>query len=310
VRVFLAGASGVIGSRLVPQLLAAGHEVTGMTRSRANAAALEAGGAQAVVCDALDAAAVTSAVSEAAPDAVIHQLTALPKRIDPRKMERDFALNDRLRSEGTRILVDAARAAGAKRIVAQSIGFAYAPGPAGTLHVESDPLNLQVEGPYRRSVEALRDLEQAVTGAGGVVLRYGYFYGPGSALSSDGSMCQDLRRRRMAVIGDGAGVWSFVHVDDAANATVTALAREGPAIYNVVDDDPAPVREWLPALAAAAGAPKPMKVPAWLARPLAGSYGVEVMTRGQGASNALARAQLGWQPAHASWREGFRTALG
>jgi nucleoside-diphosphate-sugar epimerase len=178
------------------------------------------------------------------------------------------------------------------------------------VHVESDPLYLDVEGPYRRSVLALRDLEQAVTGAGGIVLRYGYFYGPGSAISGSGSMVADLRRRRMPVVGDGGGVWSFVHVDDAAAATVAALARTGPQTYNVVDDEPAPVREWLPALAAAVGAPRPMKVPAWLARPLAGTYGVEVMTRGQGASNARAKRELGWTPAHGSWRRGFRDALG
>jgi nucleoside-diphosphate-sugar epimerase len=310
VRVFLAGASGVIGGRLVPQLLAAGHEVTGMTRSPQRAGALERGGARAVVCDALDAPAVASAVSAARPDAVIHQLTALPKRIDPRKMERDFALNDRLRSEGTRILVEAAGAAGARRVLAQSIAFAYAPGPPGTVHVESDPLNLQVEGPYRRSVLALRDLEDSVTGAGGVVLRYGYFYGATAAISRGGSMVEDIRRRRMPVLGAGEGVWSFVHVDDAASATVSALERDGPAIYNVVDDEPARVRDWLPALAAAVGAPKPMKVPAWLARPLAGAYGVYVMTGSQGASNALARRELGWTPALASWREGFETGLG
>jgi len=309
-RVFLAGATGVIGRRLVPLLKAGGHEVTAMIRSPEKASELRAIGADVAIADALDAEAVLVAVREARPDAVIHQLTSLPRRINPRKIERDFVINDRLRGEGTRILVQAAKAAGAARIVAQSIAFAYAPGPAGTLHVESDPLYLDVAGPYRRSVLALRDLEQAVTGAGGVVLRYGYFYGPGSAISKAGSMVADLRRRRMPVVGDGGGVWSFVHVDDAAAATVSALAHDGPAIYNVVDEEPAAVREWLPALAAAVAAPKPMRVPAWLARPLAGSYGVHVMTRGQGASGALARAELGWAPAHPSWREGFRTALG
>jgi nucleoside-diphosphate-sugar epimerase len=310
VRVFIAGASGVIGSRLVPQLLAAGHEVTGMTRSPQRAAGLEREGARAVVCDALDAPALASAMRAARPETVIHQLTALPKRIDPRKMERDFALNDRLRSEGTRILVDAARAAGAQHVVAQSIAFAYAAGPPGSVRVESDPLNLLVEGPYRRSVLALRDLEDTVTGAGGVVLRYGYFYGGTAAISRGGTMAEDLRRRRMPIVGAGEGVWSFVHVDDAAAATVSALAREGPAIYNVVDDEPARVRDWLPALATALAAPKPLKIPAWLARPLAGAYGVYAMTRSQGASNALARRELGWTPALASWREGFQTGLG
>ena len=309
-RVFLAGASGVIGRRLVPLLAAEGHDVTGMTRWPEKVDALRAMGAEAVVADALDAPSVRSAVARARPDAVIHQLTALPRRIDPRKMEREFALNDRLRSEGTEILVQAAQEAGARRIVAQSIAFAYAPGPAGTVHVEDDPLYLNVRGPFRRSVLALRALESSVTGAGGVVLRYGYFYGPGSALSSGGSMAEDLARRRMPIVGRGTGVWSFIHVDDAARATVAALERGAPGSYNVVDDEPAPVAQWLPGLAAALGAPKPMRVPAWIARMLAGAYGVEVMTGMQGASNARARRELGWAPEYPSWREGFRDAIG
>jgi nucleoside-diphosphate-sugar epimerase len=309
-RVFLAGATGVIGRRLVPQLLAAGHQVTGMTRSPERVAALREQGAEGTVADALDGDAVREAVAAARPDAVIHQLTSLPARIDPRRMERDFELNDRLRSEGTRILVAAAQAAGAARIVAQSIAFAYAPGPPGTLHVEEDPLNVDAPPPFRRSARALRDLDEAVTGAGGLVLRYGYFYGPGSAIGRGGSMVEDLERRRMPVIGGGGGVWSFVHVDDAASATVAALEHGSPGAYNVVDDDPAPVAEWLPALAAAIGAPRPLRVPALLARPLAGSYGIQTMTRAQGASNARAKRELGWSPAHPSWREGFRTALG
>jgi nucleoside-diphosphate-sugar epimerase len=310
VRVFLAGASGVIGRRLVPLLVSEGHQVTGMTRSPEKVQALRALGAEAVVADALDAQSVTSAVAQARPDAVIHQLTALPQRIDPRKMERDFALNDRLRSEGTDILVQSAQAAGASRIVAQSIAFAYAPGPAGTLHGEEDPLHLDAPEPFRRSVLALRDLESRVTGAGGIVLRYGYFYGPGSAFSRAGSMAGDLARRRMPVVGRGTGVWSFIHVDDAARATVAALERGAPGSYNVVDDEPAPVAQWLPALAEALEAPRPMRVPAWIARILAGAYGVETMTRLQGASNARAKRELAWAPTHPSWREGFRDALG
>jgi nucleoside-diphosphate-sugar epimerase len=308
--VFLAGASGVIGQRLVPLLVAEGHQVTGMTRSPGKLDALRALGAEPVLVDALDARSVTSAVGHARPDAVIHQLTALPQRIDPRKMERDFALNDRLRSEGTEILVQAAQAAGARRIVAQSIAFAYAPGPAGTVHREDDPLNLDARGPFRRSVLALRDLESSVTGAGGVVMRYGYFYGPGSAFSRGGSMAEDLARRRMPIVGRGTGVWSFIHVDDAARATVAALELGAPGSYNVVDDEPAPVAQWLPALAGALGAPRPMRVPAWIARMLAGAYGVEVMTGLQGASNERARRELAWAPEHPSWRQGFRDALG
>jgi nucleoside-diphosphate-sugar epimerase len=309
VRVFLAGATGVIGRRLIPMLLAAGHQVTGMTRSPEKLEALTDMGVEPSLADALDADAVHAAVGKARPDAVIHQLTALPSRIDPRKLERDFALTDRLRSVGTRYLIDAAQAAGAGRIVAQSIAFAYAPGPAGTLHSEADPLYLQAPEPFRRSVHALRELEHAVLESRGLALRYGYFYGPGSAISPTGSLCEDVARRRLPVVGRGAGVWSFIHVDDAARATVAALGNGEPGAYNVVDDDPAPVAQWLPALADALGAPRPRRVPALIARPFAGRYGVATMTRAQGASNELAKRELGWTPQHKSWREGFRGAL-
>jgi len=310
VRVFLAGATGVIGRRLVPMLLADGHEVTGMTRSPGKVEELRAAGVEPVVADALDASAVATAVSNAHPDAVIHQLTALPPRINPRTVARDFVINDRLRSEGTRILLDAAQAAGATRILAQSIAFAYAPGPAGTLHSEDDPLYVDSPEPFKRSALALVDLERTTAEADGLVLRYGYFYGPGSSISSRGSMGEDIARRRMPIVGRGQGVWSFIHVDDAARATVAALTSGQPHPYNIVDDDPAPVSQWLPALAEALGAPRPRRVPAWLARPVAGNYGVTIMTRAQGASNELARRELGWSPAFSSWREGFRTALG
>jgi nucleoside-diphosphate-sugar epimerase len=308
-RVFLAGATGVIGRTLVPMLRAGGHEVVGMIRSPERAEELRALGAEAAIADALDAPAVRSAVDQARPEAVIHQLTSLPRRIDPRKIERDFALNDRLRSEGTRNLVDAARAAGVRRIVAQSIAFAYAPGPAGTVHGEGDPLYLDAPRPFARSANAIADLERAVLGADGVVLRYGYFYGPGSSIARAGSVGEDIARRRLPIVGGGRGVWSFIHVDDAARATVAALTAGASGPYNIVDDDPAPVSEWVPALARALGAPRPLRVPAFLARPLAGSYGVMTMTRAQGASNELARRELGWQPAHPSWREGFQSAL-
>jgi nucleoside-diphosphate-sugar epimerase len=241
---------------------------------------------------------------------VIHQLTALPQRIDPRKIIRDFALNDRLRSEGTRILVDAAVAAGATRILAQSIAFAYAPGPAGAIHAEGDPLMSDAPADFRRSAEAIAELERLVIGAGGLALRYGYFYGPGTAISAAGSIGREVARRRLPIVGAGAGVWSFIHIADAAQATLAALSRDTAGACNVVDDEPARVAEWIPALAQALGAKSPRRVPAWLARPLAGEYGLMTMTRAQGASNARARAELGWSPAHASWREGFRTALG
>lgn len=312
-RVFLAGATGAIGRCLVPLLLAAGHELTGATRSPQRAQELSRAGGHGVVCDALDRAAVERALAAARPQVVIHQLTSLPAAIDPRTIERDFADNDRLRDEGTKILVAAAQAAGAERILAQSIAFSYAPGPAGTLHDEDDPLRTAAQSPssYARSAEALRSLERTVRGADGIVLRYGYFYGPGTAISREGSTAALLRARRLPLVGGGTGVWSFVHVADAAAATLAALDRGEPGgAYNIVDDEPAPVREWLPALASAVGAKPPMRVPAWLARPLAGAYGVEVMIRAQGASNARAKRELGWRPDPSSWRTGFRTALG
>ena len=308
-RIFLAGATGVIGRRLVPLLIAEGHQVIGMTRARERGAALEAMGAEVTVADALDAGAVRAAVVGARPQAVIHQLTSLPRRIDPRKIERDFELNDRLRSEGTRHLVAAAQAAGAERIVAQSIAFAYAPGPPGTVHSEQDALFVDAPEPFRRSARAVAELERTVLGAGGHVLRYGYFYGPGSSIARDGSLGESIARRRLPIVGRGTGVWSLIHVDDAAGATVAALTRGPPGAYNVVDDDPAPVSEWLPALAQALEAPRPMRVPALLARIAAGSYGAATMTRAQGASNARAKRELAWRLRYPSWREGFRAGL-
>jgi nucleoside-diphosphate-sugar epimerase len=309
-RVLVAGATGVIGRRLVPKLLAAGHEVIGMIRSAEREGALRALGAEPTIADALDRQAVRDATEAARPDAIIHQLTSLPRRIDPRTIERDFALNDRLRSEGTRNLVDAAQASGVNRIVAQSIAFAYAPGPPGTIHTERDPLFLSSPPKsFARSAKAVDDLERAVLGADGLVLRYGYFYGPGSSIARSGAVGEDIARRRMPIVGKGGGVWSFIHVDDAADATVAALTHGSSGAYNIVDDEPARVSEWVPALAEALGAPRPMRVPAVLARALAGAYGVMVMTRMQGASNELAKRELGWQPAHPSWREGFHSAL-
>ncbi len=311
-RVFLAGATGVIGRRLLPLLLAEGHQVTGMTRSSERVEQLRAAGAEAVVADAFDAEELRRVVAEARPDAVIHQLTSIPPRIDPRKMQRDFATNDRLRSEGTANLVAAAKAAGVTRLIAQSVAFFYAPGPPGTVHPERDPLlrEGQAPGPVKRSAKALVSLERTVLDAGGTVLRYGYFYGPGSAISREGSTGREVARGRLPIVGSGAGVWSFIHVDDAAAATVAALGADKSGVFNVVDDEPARVAEWIPALARALGASKPRKVPALLARVLAGSYGVALMTEAQGASGALAKRELGWRPRYASWREGFETALG
>jgi nucleoside-diphosphate-sugar epimerase len=306
----LAGASGAIGRQLLPLLLADGHEVSAMTSSPAKLDSLRAAGATPVLADALDGDAVMQAVTGARPEAVIHQLTAIPARLDPRRISRDLAVTDRLRTEGTRHLIAAAQAAGSARILAQSIAFAYAPGAPGTVHGEDDPLMRDPPAQFERSARAIAELERLVIGAGGLALRYGYFYGPGTAICSDGSIARELARRRMPIVGGGGGVWSFIHVADAARATVAALSRGAAGAYNVVDDEPARVSDWIPALAQALGAKPPRSVPAWLARPLAGEYGLLTMMRAQGASNARAKAELGWRPEPASWREGFRTALG
>jgi nucleoside-diphosphate-sugar epimerase len=311
-RVFLAGATGAIGRQLVPLLLGDGHQVIGMTRSSQRAQALRAAGAEPVVADALDREAVVEAVRGTRPDAIVHQLTAIPALIDPRRIERDFVLTDRLRTEGTHNLLAGAREAGTQRVVAQSIAFMYAPGPNGALHVETDPQLDPEHAPrsFRRTAGAVAELERSVLDASGIVLRYGYFYGPGSSIARDGGMGDALRKRRIPIVGPGTGVWSFIHVEDAARATVAALGRTGPAVYNIVDEQPAPVAEWLPAFAQALGAPKPLKVPTLLARPLAGSYGIQTMVHVQGADGSKARRELDWQPRYPSWREGFRDGLG
>jgi nucleoside-diphosphate-sugar epimerase len=307
-RIFVAGATGVIGRSLLPMLRAAGHDVVGMTRSQERAEELRAQGVESAVCDAFDAEGVERAVREARPEVLIHQLTDIPRAIDPRKVEEQFAGNDRLRVEGTRNLAAAAQAAGVRRMISQSIAFAYAPGD--TLRTEEDPLFLDGPQTWPRSVEAVESLEHQTLGIDGVVLRYGYFYGPGTAYAGDGSTAAMVRKRAFPVVGKGSAVYSFIHVDDAASATVAALDRGGPGIYNVVDDDPAPVREWLPEYAAALEAPPPRRVPRLAARLAAGRLAVYMMTGLQGATNAKAKRELGWQPRWSSWREGFREALG
>ena len=289
----------------------AGHEVTGLSRSEERAAALREHGVEAAVADVFDREAIERVVVGARPEVVIHQLTDIPQAIDPKRFAEQFAGNDRLRSEGTPNLVAAAVAAGARRIVAQSISFAYAPGDSPVAS-EDEPLALDAPEPWRRSVRALGDLEQSVTGTDGiegVALRYGYFYGPGTGYAADGSTAEQVRKRRFPIVGDGGGTWSFIHVDDAAAACVAALERGTPGIYNVTDDDPALVREWLPAFAEALGAPKPMRVPKLIARFAAGPHAVSIMTEARGASNELAKRELGLELRHPSWREGFRAEL-
>jgi 2-alkyl-3-oxoalkanoate reductase len=307
-KVFLAGASGALGKRLIPRLVEHGHSVVGTTRSEQKAALLWDLGARPVVLDALDRDAVVAAVAEAEPDAIIHELTAL-SGVDFRKFEKSFELTDRLRSEGTDNLLAAAEAAGVKRFVAQS----YAGWPyerrGGPVKSEQEPLDPHPAPQTRRSLEAIRHLECAVTAAGGTVLRYGGFYGPGTGLEREGEQLELVRKRKFPLVGAGRGVWSFVHIDDAAAATVAALEHGQPGIYNIVDDDPAPVAEWLPYLAEVAGAKPPLHLPLWLGRLVGGEHMVVLMDEARGASNEKARRELGWEPSHHSWREGFPEAL-
>jgi nucleoside-diphosphate-sugar epimerase len=312
VRVFVAGAGGVIGRRLVPMLVEAGHEVTGTTRRDERMEAIRAQGAEPVHVDVYDVDALTSAVVAAKPAVVVHELTDIPPAIDPKRYAEQMAGNSRIRVEGTRNLVAAAKEAGARRLVAQSIAFAYAP-EGGDIRDEEDPLYLDAPDPMRETIEALADLESQVLGAGtpeGVVLRYGYFYGPGTVYASDGSTADRVRRHRFPVVGAGNGMFSFVHVDDAAAATVLALDHGDPGVYNIVDDEPSPVHEWLPEYARVLGAKSPGTVPIWLARAAGGGRMVHIMEDLRGASNAKARAELGFVPMYRSWREGFREGLG
>jgi nucleoside-diphosphate-sugar epimerase len=304
--VFIAGAAGAVGRTLIPTLVAGGHTVTGTTRSATKAEELRALGARAAVMDGLDRASVMGAVAEAAPDAIVHQMTALAGDLDLRNPDRAFAVTNRLRTEGTEHLLAAAREAGVERVVAQSYaGWPYAR-TGGPVKTEADPLDPDPPRGLRETHAAIRRLEALVTGAGGVILRYGGFYGPGTGLGPGGDQLRMVRERKFPIIGDGGAVWSFAHTEDVATATVAALERARPGeIYNVCDDDPAPVREWLPLLARSLGARPPRRVPAWLARVLATPGSVVLMTDARGASNAKAKAELDWTPAWPSWREGF-----
>jgi nucleoside-diphosphate-sugar epimerase len=306
-KVFVAGASGAMGRQLVPRLVAAGHEVIGMTRTPTNRETLVALGAEAVVADALDPAQVAEAVGAVRPDVIVHELTAI-STLDMRHFDRDFALTNRLRTEGTDNLLAAGRAVGITRFVAQSYtGWPYARTGAA-VKSEEDPLDPAPAREMRESLAAIRHLEDAVAAADwteGVVLRYGGFYGPGTSLTPGGEQYEMVRKRRYPVIGNGAGVWSFVHIADAADATVLAIERGERGVYNIVDDDPAPVSDWLPSLATTLGAPRPWRVPRFLGRLAAGEAGVVMMTEVRGASNQKAKRALGWQPRHPSWRAGF-----
>lgn len=314
-KVFVAGASGALGKQLIPQLVANGHDVAGMTRSEAKTDLVQALGARPVVADALDADAVRDAVSATEPEVVVHELTSLAGDMDMKHPDRFFAMTDRLRTEGTSHLLAAAKAAGARRFVAQSYaGWPYAR-TGGPVKTEEDPLDPDPPAKLRQSLDAIRSLERAVAGISwgeGVVLRYGGFYGPDTGMSADpeASMTKAIRKRQFPIVGGGAGVWSFVHIEDAATATALAIEGRGsPGIYNVVDDEPAPVSEWLPVLAKALGAKPPMKVPKFVGRLMAGPAAVALMTEVRGASNAKAKAELGWSLRYPTWRQGFEKGL-
>jgi 2-alkyl-3-oxoalkanoate reductase len=312
-KVFVAGATGAIGRPLVALLVEGGHEVTAMTRSPEKAEALRAAGATPTIADALDRDAVKRAVAEAAPEVVVHELTAIENLSSMRNVDKAFAATNRLRTEGTDNLLAAARAIGARRFVAQSFaGWPFAR-EGGSVKTEADPLDPNPLAAMRETLGAIRHLESEVTAAEdveGIVLRYGGFYGPGTSVSPGGQNVEMLRKRRFPIVGDGGGIWSMIHVDDAAAATVAAIERGKPGIYQITDDEPAPVREWLPVLAAAIGAKPPRRVPTWLARVVAGEPTVLMTTAIRGASNAKAKRELGWQPRYASWREGFVEGLG
>jgi nucleoside-diphosphate-sugar epimerase len=312
-KVFLAGATGAVGKRLIPALVSSGHEVTAMTRSPDKADDLRALGASPAVADGLDADAVMQAVTQAEPEAIVHQMTALASAKSYKQFDKEFALTNRLRTEGIDNLLAAAHVADVRRLVAQSYGNWNYERRGGSPKTEQDRLDPDPPANQRQSLEAIRYLEGALAqadGVEGVALRFGNFYGPGTGFALDGDLVELVRKRKLPIVGDGAGVWSFIHVDDVAAATIAALHRGEPGVYNISDDEPAPVSAWLPELAAAVGAKPPRHVPVWLGRIATGEVGVSMMTQIRGASNAKAKRELDWRPAYGSWRQGFRTGLG
>ncbi|MEV4622230.1 NAD(P)-dependent oxidoreductase [Asanoa sp. NPDC049573] len=308
-RVFLAGGTGVLGRRLVPQLVARGHQVTATTTNPAKLGALEQLGAEAVVMDALDAAAVGEAVAKAQPDAIVHQMTGLSRthagKPDLKHFDRWSAPTIRLRTEGTDHLLAAAQATGVSHVVAQ--GYANWNGirTGGWVKTEDDPLDLHEGTAAYGGMAALKHVEDAVVGAGGAVMRYGGFYGPGAT----DDQVELVRKRQFPLVGQGTGYASWIHLDDAAAATVLAVEQHATGVFNIVDDEPAPANQWLPYLAECAGAKAPMRIPVWLARLLAGEVVVSMMTEGRGFSNAKAKRELGWEPHYRSWRQGFKEDL-
>jgi len=309
VRVFVAGGAGVVGRRLVPQLVARGHQVTASTTSAAKLDLLAQLGAEGVVMDGLDAVSVGEAVAKARPDTIVHQMTAISMahagKPDIKHPDRWFATSNRLRTEGTDHLLAAAEATGVSHFVAQSYAGWNGIRKGGWVKTEEDPLDPETGTIMRKGAEAIRHLEDVVVKAGGAVLRYGGLYGPGAT----DDQVELVRKRQYPVVGGGTGYYSWVHLDDAASATVLAVEQKASGVFNIVDDEPAPASEWLPYLAACAGAKPPMRVPKWLARLLAGEQAVTMMTEGRGFSNAKAKRELGWELRYPSWRQGFKAEL-
>ena len=304
-RVFVAGGSGVLGRRLVPQLVARGHEVTATTTSAAKLDLLAEMGAKGVVMDGLDAGSVREAVASAEPDAIVHQMTSIAPKADLKHMDRWFAVTNRLRTEGTDHLLAAAQAAGVPHVVAQSYGSWNGNRRGGWVKTEEEPTDPAEGTPAHVGFMAMRHVEERVVSVGGAALRYGWFYGPGAM---DG-LVTPVRKRQFPVVGGGTGHTSWIHLDDAASATVLAVEQRATGVFNIADDEPAPVNQWLPYLADLVGAKPPMRLPVWLARPLAGSVAIIMMTEGRAFSNAKAKQVLGWQPRYPSWRQGFKAEL-
>jgi nucleoside-diphosphate-sugar epimerase len=310
-RILVAGATGAIGRRLVPALLTAGHSVIGMSHSFGKASLITALGAEPLIVDALDRAAVVDAIHRTGPDVVIHELTAIPPALDLRKFGRQFETTNLLRTQATDYLLAGARDAGVRRFIAQSFaGWPFAR-LGNMVKFEDAPLDPNPPRLLRSTLQAIQHLEAAVVAAPmeGIVLRYGAFYGPGTSVAMDGAITEAVRRRAFPIVGPGTGMWSWVHIDDAASATALAVERAAPGIYNIVDDDPAPVAEWLPALAAIIGAKPPRRIPTWLGKLLVGEHAVVLMNEIRGASNLKAKKQFGWRPDWPTWRHGFRHEL-
>jgi len=312
-RVFVAGGSGAVGKQLVPLLVEGGHEVIALARDSGRGRVVEGLGAQPAVADALDRDELTAAVRRAEPEVVVHQLTALSGVSGSfKKLDEEFALTNRFRTEVTDTLLAAARLVRARRFVAQSFcGWPFAR-EGGPIKSEEDPLDPSPPAGFRQTLAAIRTLEDAVrreTEVEALALRYGIFYGPGTGIAEDGTIAELVRKRRIPVVGEGTGIWSFIQIQDAARATAAALSGGTPGIYNVVDDEPAPVATWLPHLAGALGAKPPRRMPVWLARLVIGDGGVSMMTRVRGGSNAKAKRELGWQPIYPTWRRGFVEGL-